>query len=71
MNLHSVLPQENKNSVLENRHFGICNDTDPHFGKGANHVDIKDMQVNGICFIPNLGPRKYPGQPELKFWTKF
>ena len=71
MNLHGVLPQENKNSVLENRHFGRCNDMEPSFGKGASHEDSEEMHINGICFIPNLGPGKYPGTPELKSWTKF
>lgn len=43
---------------------------EPCFGKSASHEDIKDIQVNGISFFfPNLGPGRYPGTAELKFWT--
>ena len=61
MNSHGMLPQENKNSILENRYFSICNDREVCLGKDGNHADIQCIKVNGICFIPTVGPGNFLG----------
>lgn len=47
-----MLPQETENSVLENRHFGICNDMESCFGKGASYADIRVYKLMEYALIP-------------------